>query len=417
MWAENGITFTNNKGSSTSNVGDYAKPARLYKSSQAIVACSLGNITQIIFDCNTNAYATELKNSISGSTVSADKVTVTCDGSSNEFTISKLSGQVRLDALTVSYTPSTSGGEESTPTQLTTPANLKESSITETSATLSWDAVANASNYSVTINGKNATATTNSYSATGLTAGTEYTWSVVAKGDGTNYTDSEAAQHTFTTTAATTPEEPGTGGEETWTLVTNASDLKAGDEVVITSKDADYALSTNQKSSNRAGVAITKSGNTITIGNDVQILTIEATGDATVPFALNTGAGYLYAASSSGNQLKTKTTLDAHGKWAISIASGVASIIATNSSNRNVMQYNYNGGSPLFACYASASQTALAIYKKVTSSGSGSGETVVLLIPKNGCFEEVLLVQLLALFLQQKDSSSATLQVPPCTRW
>ncbi len=52
-----------------------------------------------------------------------------------------------------------------------------------------------------------------------------------------------------------------------------------------------------------------------------------------------------------------------------------------------------------------------------TPSSSGSTEPVVLLIPKNGCFEGVLLVQLLALFLQQKDSFSATLQVPPYTRW
>ncbi len=52
-----------------------------------------------------------------------------------------------------------------------------------------------------------------------------------------------------------------------------------------------------------------------------------------------------------------------------------------------------------------------------TPSGSGSEEPVVLLIPKNGYFEGLLLVQLLALFLQQKDSFSATLQVPPCTRW
>ena len=134
-----------------------------------------------------------------------------------DITISVTSSAVCITSIQL-YKEASGGGEtpDPTPSKLPTPANLKEASISETSATLSWDAVANASNYSVTINGNTETATTNSYSATGLTAGTEYTWSVVAKGDGTNYTDSEAAQHTFTTTATTPDPEPGTGTNVTY---------------------------------------------------------------------------------------------------------------------------------------------------------------------------------------------------------
>ena len=186
------------------------------------------------------------------------------------------------------------------------------------------------------------------------------------------------------TVTATTPEEPGGDGEETWILVTDASTLKADDEVIIAaSGNNKYALSTTQKSSNRAGTAITKNGNTLVEPSaDVQILTLKA-GSTSGTFAFYTGtSGYLYAASSSSNQLKTKTTLDVHGSWTISITEGVASIAAKGSSNRNVMQYNYNNGDPLFNCYASASQTALAIYKKVTSSGSGSEEPVASLTAK-----------------------------------
>ena len=81
VWEESGITFTNNKGSSTSNVADYASPARLYKSSKVVVEVS-GLITKIVFDCNSNDYAKALLNSIQGATgtVSGDKVTVTLDG-------------------------------------------------------------------------------------------------------------------------------------------------------------------------------------------------------------------------------------------------------------------------------------------------------------------------------------------------
>ena len=41
---------------------------------------------------------------------------------------------------------------------------------------------------------------------------------------------------------------------------------------------------------------------------------------------------------------------------------GKHSIVASKSSNRNVMQFNPNNGSPIFACYASASQTAVVLY-------------------------------------------------------
>ena len=109
VWTENGITFTNNKSSSTSNVADYAKPVRLYASSNVVLAVEGGKITKIVFDCNSASYATALKNSIgtvNGATVtvSSDKVTVTFNDSVESFTIAKLTAQVRMDSITVTYT-------------------------------------------------------------------------------------------------------------------------------------------------------------------------------------------------------------------------------------------------------------------------------------------------------------------------
>ncbi len=178
------------------------------------------------------------------------------------------------------------------------------------------------------------------------------------------------------------PDEPETGGE-TWTLVTNASDLKAGDEVVIAATGSDYALGP-QASNNRTAVAITKTGNNITWTTDVQIITLE-TGNKANTFAFNTGSGYLYAASSSNNYLKTKTNLDDNGSWAITITSeGVATIKAQGSYTRNWIRKN--SSSAIFSCYGSG-QSDVAIYKKVTSTDEpGSGETVVSLIPKNELF-------------------------------
>ena len=100
VWEQNGITLTNNKGSGN-NLADYAAPVRFYKNSEIIVEFT-SPIAKIEFACNTSEYATNLKNSISGSTVSGKTVTVQLDGSSNSFTIENLSGgQVRMDALTV----------------------------------------------------------------------------------------------------------------------------------------------------------------------------------------------------------------------------------------------------------------------------------------------------------------------------
>ena len=108
VWEQNGIIFTNDKASSTTAVADYAKPARLYAGSSVTIEAP-GNITKIEFDCNSSSYATAMKNSIGGTaTASSDKVTVTLGGTSKTFTVAKLTAQVRIDSLTVTYTTGSS---------------------------------------------------------------------------------------------------------------------------------------------------------------------------------------------------------------------------------------------------------------------------------------------------------------------
>ena len=105
VWAANGITLTNNKGSSTSNVADYYNPARFYKSSQLIVAAT--GILKIEFTCNSASYASALQSSITaadGGTVSINGsvVTVTFADPIDSYTIASLTGgQVRVNSITV----------------------------------------------------------------------------------------------------------------------------------------------------------------------------------------------------------------------------------------------------------------------------------------------------------------------------
>ena len=93
----------------------------------------------------------------------------------------------------------------------------------------------------------------------------------------------------------------------TATLVTNVSNLAINDQVVIVAKNANYAISTNQKSNNRGVATITKSGNSVTLTADVEVFTLKAGQSAgTYAFAV-TDSTYLYAASTSQNHLKTGT--------------------------------------------------------------------------------------------------------------
>ena len=118
-----------------------------------------------------------------------------------------------------------------------------------------------------------------------------------------------------------------------------------------------------------------KASVSITISNDViepvdglencKMLFTEITeGDYKGMYTIQDANGkYLYAASSSANQLKAgDSTNSANYYWTVECNDGKYSIVASKSSNRNVMQFNPNNGSPIFACYASASQTAVVLY-------------------------------------------------------
>ena len=162
--------------------------------------------------------------------------------------------------------------------------------------------------------------------------------------------------------------------ETTWTLATS---ITSGKHYIIVGMNDDdaYAMG-EQKSNNRAGVSVTVSGTTATVSSaDVHEVVIYGP-DAAGLYTIYDGTGYLYAASSTANNLKTEATVNNNARWEITFNGGVASIVATQSSNRNVMRFNYNGGSPLFACYASATQSAVSLYEKAGEATPTESVTV-----------------------------------------
>lgn len=151
-----------------------------------------------------------------------------------------------------------------------------------------------------------------------------------------------------------------------WVAATTA-DLVDGAEVLITGvkSEVTYAMST-QANNNRTTAAGTLAEGVFTPGNNTMSFTLVE--QASGKFALRTSNGkYLYAASSTANQLKTRDAIGEDGKavWTISIAGNVASIVANCETEnwRNTMRFNLNNTNPpIFACYASATQNDITLY-------------------------------------------------------
>ena len=107
VWFQNGITFTNTKESSTSNIGDYGNPVRLYKSSKFTIKAP-GNITKIVFNSAANEsddakkYLDFLKTAVGSNVVDGTKVTVELEGTISSVTYTT-PGQIRLYDITVTY--------------------------------------------------------------------------------------------------------------------------------------------------------------------------------------------------------------------------------------------------------------------------------------------------------------------------
>lgn len=165
-------------------------------------------------------------------------------------------------------------------------------------------------------------------------------------------------------------------GNDVFVLVEDASTLAADDEIVIVgSRTADdetsyYGMSITQNSNNRAAEEVNMlSDGTIKPNSNVQRFTLE--GDAS-GWYFGCDAGYIYAASSGSNYLKTEEEADDNAKAAISIEGGMATVIFQGSNTRNELRFNYNSGTPLFSCYASTNTTMpkVQIFRRQTPATS-----------------------------------------------
>ena len=147
-----------------------------------------------------------------------------------------------------------------------------------------------------------------------------------------------------------------------WQLCTENTEFSVGDQIVIVAQAEEYALGTTQNTSNRLAVEASKNADMVSTNADVQVITLEQ-GVVENTFAFNVGTGYLYAASSSSNVLKTHASIDENSSWNIEIdANNVANVVAQGTSSKNVLMFNT--ASKLFSCYGST-QAPITVYKQV----------------------------------------------------
>lgn len=165
--------------------------------------------------------------------------------------------------------------------------------------------------------------------------------------------------------------------QKTYQLVSSASDLEAGKRYIIAAEsDGTYYVMGKQANNNRSAANLP-----VSVVNDKITLTpATQTNDAAAAYEFelggSTGAwtlfdpiynGYLYAASSESNWLRTQETNDANGQWIVMVLDGgLDSIVAQGANTRNTMRFNLNNGTPIFSCYAGTNSinTKVSLYKE-----------------------------------------------------
>ena len=299
-----------------------------------------------------------------------------------------------LKKVVITYTTSGGGGGDD-PEQLSAPTGLAASNETTSSIDLSWNAVSNASSYTVSYTPTGGTEQTvtsltgTSTTLSNLTAGTTYSIKIKAVGDGSSYSDSGYS----TAITASTTSSGGGGGSEyfdgtnstDFILVNNASLLQAGDEVIVVNKAGEYAMQL-RTTANQVDVAASVSNNIATSAT-ATVLTLGGSSSGwSLSGDINGDTYYLHTTSDATGGLSTKTSADTG--WSISISSDESdSDYAAITYSNNTRSIGYNSGAGAgsrFRLYAASnSQYRVKLYARrpVSKDPLGTPDNVAIAAP------------------------------------
>ena len=149
-------------------------------------------------------------------------------------------------------------------------------------------------------------------------------------------------------------------GGDTFVLVTDASELQVGDEVLVVSKDGTFALGA-QQSSYRKEVSVNATGGVIADPGEATVLTLEL-GSAIGTWSFRTGNAYL-ASTSSGNNLTEVASKNANASWKVTVSSS-ATLIQAQAGGSKLMKHNPSAHR--FSCYKNSSTNVenVVLYRK-----------------------------------------------------
>lgn len=151
-------------------------------------------------------------------------------------------------------------------------------------------------------------------------------------------------------------------------LITSAAGLETGAKYIIGNAAGTKFLSTTQNNNNRSAhtLAGTIVDDVVTYETGMEVIKLGGSSGAwTLEATAGTGGalGYLYAASSSSNYLRTQ---ESSSTWTITFSGTTPTLTSQyNSYTHNILKNNGD----LFSCYASG-QTDVSLYKLVDTSES-----------------------------------------------
>ena len=334
------------------------------------------------YSAATDLYSSSTQGTKLGSIVKGTSTEVTISGDYAYIGMRSKSSAMYITSIEITWeTDGESGGDEpeapAEPVKLATPTNLQAPNITENSFTLTWNAVANASGYKVTCGSEAKDVTDPTAEFTGLTANTEYNVSVVAVGDGVNYTDSDAKETTVTTLEETVvePEQP---EAKSWVRVTSKDMILSGGTFIIgyeaTAKSGKIVPMRSDATSAKTtanGYHYSGTGSGATSNSStIDMSTITDTSKYEVIITASTVAGAVNIQLSDGNYIgspdskntaRLYTAASANTAYGVSIGSNdVVTLKCAAATSYHTLQYNPS--SPRFANYGGA-QKNLVLYK------------------------------------------------------
>lgn len=157
------------------------------------------------------------------------------------------------------------------------------------------------------------------------------------------------------------------GDANTFKLVTNASQLEEGRNVIIAAKDYDYSLGGILNKYYRDQIAILKNGNSVSVNDDLYFFSLSKQNNKWSLWDY-ANDGYLTAYTSGEYyDLGTESSLSNNSKFTISVASDGTATIYSNADC--YIRYVRDNGYEEFACRSSASDDLdIALYIEAPSS-------------------------------------------------